>query len=224
MTDSIHDKIRNLLAMAEGQANDNESEQALKLAHKLMMKHGIDQDALRPKSERPEVITGNDHEYEHRWQLICAQAAAHLYSVKPLIRTNHLKETFFLFVGRSDNLQAAQDTTAYLMLQIEQLYRAALPKGMTQQQRARFRKEFKYVAANRVWQRCIELVDSAPTSTGTDLVIYNHREQLRAEIEDHLAGKVKAGKAFKDMSLKSDAAIIAGLAAGDQVDLHKAVH
>lgn len=224
MTNSIHDKIRNLLAMAEGQANDNESEQALKLAHKLMMRHGIDQDALRPKSERPEVITGDDHSFDHRWQLVCAQAAAHLYAVKTLMRTGYDKQTYFLFVGRSDNLQAAQDTTAYLMLQIEQLYRAALPKGLTQKERARWRKEFKYIAANRVWERCHDLVDSKPTSTGTDLVIFNHREQLQNEIAEYLEGKVKAGKAYKGPKLKSHDAVMAGRVAGDQVDLHKAVH
>jgi hypothetical protein len=217
---TIHDKIRKLLALAEGQANENESTRALELAHQLMMKHGIEQDQLKAADSKPRTITGEDHEFDHRWQLCCAQACAALYGVRTLTRGT----SKFLYVGRADNISAAQDTLAFVILQVEQLYKAALPKNLTQAERARYRKEFKYVASQRIWARCRELVeDSSPASSGTGLVIYQHRQQLEAEIEEHISQWVRSKSKARHPKLKSSEAVNAGWEAGGRVDLHKGV-
>lgn len=220
MSDSIRDKIRKLLALGEGNANEAEAAQAMKMASTLMMRHGIEQDELRTTEQRAKVVQSEAQEASSDWHVYCAQAAAKLYGVKPL-----KTPTGFLFVGRSDNNDAAMDTTVFIILQVEQLYKQSLPSGMTQRERAAYRRDFKRVCAGRVYDRCLDLSLEEPEagSTGGGLVIYQHREKLQAEIDDFLSSFTLGTSKPRRTKAASSRAYNDGLSAGDRVDLHRKV-
>ena len=217
---SIHDKIRNLLEMAEGKANDNESEQALKMAHTLMMKHGIEQSELHQGQAEPTIGEGNVvmdkiirfHEY-------CGHAVNKLYGTR-YVRTG---KTNLRFCGRSDNVVAAELTFIYIVTQINEKYKAALPKGMSKRERAHYRADFKDAAAYEVYQRCVELTNQPSLTGGTALVV--HQEQLSREIDDYFeAQNIKSSRKSRGVTRsRNSAAFGAGIMAGQQVDIHKEV-
>lgn len=221
----IHDKIKKLLAVAEGQANENESAQAMKFASMLMMRHGIDRSELGEKSV---VGEGSMFDIDYKWHKAVASAAGLLYGATPFY--NHAF-TAFRYVGRSENIDAAQDTLAFMLLQVEALYKHNLPKGMSKSERAEYRRSFKQACAERVYNRCQEIVEEqmradaagSPASTSTALVVIAHREQLKVEVEDFLktAGSIK--KKSRAVSVKLNRGHIEGTRAGNDVDLNKKV-
>lgn len=215
----IKDKIRKLLALADGKANDNESQRALELAHKLMMEHGIEQSQLEG-SKKQSAGASPLTQFDRDWQLTCASTAAVLYGVRCITRGS----SGFYFVGRPDNNEMALLTTAYLIAQVESLYKQLLPKGLSQKERALWRRDFKRAASARVWYRVKDFIDvSASQSSGTALVI--HKSQLNEEIDDYLTSVgANIGKSRRRAKeYRSPEATYAGVVAGDSVDFHKTV-
>lgn len=221
---AIHDKIRKLLAMAEGQANENESAQAMKLASALMMKHGIDQSDIRDPDK---VIEGSWFDVDHQWQRLCASASGELYGTVPFY--SHNRKTF-RYAGRPENVDASQDTLAFILLQVDQLYKHHLPKGMSKQERAEYRRTFKLSCAMRVLRRAQDIVkeqcsvdgDNTPSGS-TALVIVAHREQLEAEVNEHLNAAGATSRKTRPLSVKLTRGSVEGFAAGDNVDLNHKV-
>lgn len=216
MSNNVHDKIRKLLAMAEGQANEDESDNALRLATQLMMKHGIAQDDLDEEKVDAMAKRGSYYAFKNRWQLLIAQAAATLYGTAVLQRGKELS-----FNGRADNIGASEDTFAFLILQVEAMYKAALPKGMSKKERAEYRTSFKNSCALRVQHRAAEIVEevNALPSSGTSLVI--HRSQLKQEIDDLFSSMdIKKGRSLK---IRRGSGTVDGRVAGDRVDLNRKV-
>jgi len=68
---AIREKIKKLLAVAEGQANEHESARAMELASSLMMRHGIDRESL---GEKPTVGEGSYFPIDYKWHRTTAQA------------------------------------------------------------------------------------------------------------------------------------------------------
>lgn len=221
---SISEKIKKLLALGKDKgATEAEAMRAMELASALMVKHGIDESTLDP--DKPRVADkGGSFSYDRDWQLEAAQAAAKLYGCTTTwIGT--MSKGAFSFVGRSDNIDAAQETSAYLILQIEQLYKANLPRGMSQSERAKYRKEFKFACARRVRSRAHAIVkeqQSAGVSGSTALVVVDYHKQLEDEIERKLKadGVRRVRPRAKQLS---GVGAIHGYTAGDQVDLNRAV-
>ena len=85
-----------------------------------------------------------------------AQAAGFFYGCKVLFWRSG--KHGFAFIGRPDNTDAAEMTMMWLTQQIKELYKANLPKGLTQPQRQEFRKTFKVACAHRVYLRAAEFV------------------------------------------------------------------
>lgn len=223
----IHDKIRKLLALAEGKANEHESAQAMAFASALMMKHGIDAAQLK-KTDKHAIIDGDRFDLDARWMIVAGQAVGELFGTK-IVTSKWPKETI-RFVGRSENVDASQDTLAFVLLQIERAYKIALPKGLTKGERATWRKDFKMAAAMRVLSRCQQIVAEqikptvATNSTGsTALVVVAHRQQLNEEISAHFeAAGVTTSRAMQ-IKYKSSGAVGAGRAAGNNVELNAKV-
>jgi hypothetical protein len=215
--DNIKDKIRKLLALsADKGATEDEAASALRMAMALMAKHGIEQDQLgveKPKSRVGKVAAQAMQQY----QVLVAQAAGHLYGCK-VMTYNHGKSGFS-FVGRPDNIDAAEDTCLWLFKQVEAIYKEALPPGLTQQARARFRKHFKNGCALRIWHRVQKLItdqDMVKATGSNAMVVKGYFEGLMAEAAQVLEERgVVKGRASKIRY--SDQ----GYAAGDTVKLRR---
>lgn len=219
---AIHDKIRKLLAVANGNANEAESEVAMKMAAALMAKHQIDQDELG--IAREDVIHGDMFEMSHLWHLHAAHAAGVLYGAQPMSSRN---KEWVGFVGRPSNINAAQDTMAYIIVQVEALYKASLPKGLSKRARAEFRDDFKKACALRVYHRCLDIVDDLRKQKDAvkgvnALVVQDHFKTLKEENEAFLQGVPKA-KPLKALVIKERVGSFIGHRAGDHVQINRTV-
>lgn len=218
MATSIHDKISKLLALSAS-PNDNEAATALALAQKLMLQHGIDQDALNP-TQKATVGETEPAEFKQEFQMQAAAAAAALYGCEILIYKNRFGGNDTLaFVGRRDNREIAQATWAFFLLQIEAWYKNELPKGMTQKGRAHYRRDYKIGMAQQLRRRCI---DYTPASSGTALVL--HKDALIGEIRDYYSTLNVRVKKAKPRSIKHADAFYKGISAGNAADIHKGVN
>lgn len=218
--DKISDRIRKLLTLArDGGATEAEAARAMELATRLMLEHGISEASVN----KPAVGFGGDAEFDDAWQMYCVHAACALYGTKPLI---YNKRTI-RFVGRADNTAATEMTYEWLKDQVELLYKAALPKGMSQAVRAEYRKSFKRACAGRVYSRACAIVAQLKdkgTPQSTALVVLDHRKQLEIEADDfikNLAG-IKQGRSRK-ITVKSNKGFFDGIAAGESVRLQHEV-
>lgn len=221
---AIHDKIRKLLAVAHGNANEAESEVAMKMAAALMAKHQITQDELGVTKE--DVIHGDMFTASDKWQLHAAHAAGCLYGCS-VVATRGYESLGF--VGRPSNINAAQDTMAYIVVQVEALYKAALPKGLMKRARAEFREDFKKACALRVYQRCLKIVDDLRREKDAvkgvnALVVQDHFKQLKLENDAFLGslgmGKMKPSKA---LLTKDRVGTHIGRLAGDHIEINRSV-
>jgi hypothetical protein len=219
---AIHDKIRKLLAVAHGNANEAESEVAMKMAATLMAKHQITQDELGVTKE--DVMEGDLFEMSDKWQFHAAHAAGVLYGATP-VRTRDFG--WVGFVGRPSNINAAQDTMAYIVVQVEALYKAALPKGLTKRARAEFREDFKKACALRVYQRCLKIVDDLRREKDAvkgvnALVVQDHFKKMKEENEAFLSDRPPL-KPSKALLTKQRIGSFVGHKAGDLVEINRTV-
>lgn len=218
----IIDRIRKLLAVARSDsgASENEQAQAIKLANALMIKHGIESVDDDVKKVGPGAhITDLDKIHHH----LVAHAIGKLYGCRPLFQQ---RGGAFQFVGREDTRQAAELTVNYVCDQIDLLYRGGLPKGLSQADRAKWRKDFKKTCAMRVAQRVEEMIkdtESVVEATGcTAVAVIEHRKQLDLEVDDFLRA-MGAKTTERALKTSNSQASRLGFEAGDKVQVHHGV-
>lgn len=213
--DSIRDKIKKLLAVAEGNANENESANALEMAMALMMRHGIDRASLAESTEEPGF--GAACPYDHKWQYDLALAAARLYGCVAVMDKD---EPLFAFVGLSENRGAAQDTLVFLLSQVEAFYKANLPKGLSKSGRAQFRRHFKSMCAERVRRRIEDIIRAEKPEGSNALVVLTERARQEAAS----LGSMKNVEAVKrSVVVKPTAGTIMGYHSGGAVEINRSV-
>ena len=221
---AIHDKIRKLLAVANGNANEAESEVAMKMAAALMAKHQITQDELGVARE--DVTEGDWFDMSDKWNIFAAQAAGVLYGATACRDKGYSQ---FKFVGRPSNINAAQDTAAYIIMQVETLYKAALPKGLTKRARAEFRDDFKKACAQRVLHRCLQIVDDLRRQKDAvkgvnALVVQDHFKTLQLENQQFMSSAgFGTAKPSKALLTKDRVGTHIGRMAGDHVEINRTV-
>lgn len=90
-TEKIIEKIQNLLSLAEDGGNDEESQTALLLAQKLMLKHKISQHEIEAGDES-EIITRSLSIYKKLfwWEKLLASVIANNFRVMLYVQTNKL--------------------------------------------------------------------------------------------------------------------------------------
>lgn len=224
--EDIIEKVRKLLAVArDSGATENEQAQALKLAQRLMIKYGIDNvDEKTGNIEWGNAIT----ELDKKHHKIIALAVGRLYGAKPIFQT--AGKGSFTFVGREETRTAAEMTVNYIADQIDLLYCNGLPKGMSKSERSQWRREFKNACSTRVAVRIEEMVKEITTDDRvaeeaigcTALVVLGHFDQLKAEVDDFLAGKTVPGRALKPVRANTDAAQ-QGFKAGEKVKINQEI-
>lgn len=223
MTDNIREKIKKLLALANDKgASENEAAVALEFATKLMMQHGIEQSEL--KDMKAEVLKGDLLNFDKRWHENIGRTASKLYGVKPLFYGHD-----FRFCGRADNIDAASQTAVFIAEQIEELYKAHLPRGMSKGERAEYRRDFKFACSMRVYARACDIVENLETKDNvvaqgcTALVVVEHRKQLEIEVDDFFEKIGVKMRRARSLQVNVSAGGVAGHKAGDQVRLQKKV-
>ncbi len=230
----IKDRIRKLLAMAaeNSGASKDEAQTAMKMAMALMAKHGIEQDQIPVQEankarfgERVRTQPSNKRDLAamqpHQVSLACA--AGTLYGCRSLFYNRG--KYGFVFVGRVDNIDAAEATLFWLIRQVDELYKKAVI-GTPAFQIGEFRKNFKRECSSRVWQRAIALMNDhqmIAQETGKNaLVVKDYFEKLAAENTALIEGKVKTTQ-MRAGRVRYGAGSTAGYAAGEKVKLRKEV-
>lgn len=91
MNDKILEKIKNLLSLAEDGGNDEESQTALLMAQKLMLKHKISQDELN-EGGRQEIIIKSLSVYKrlYWWEKVLIKIIAENFRVMFYVQSNRL--------------------------------------------------------------------------------------------------------------------------------------
>lgn len=223
MSEDIKRKIAKLLALAADKgASEDEAATAMRMASGLMMRYGIAQDDIKGP-EQPKAKRGKHlHARFEKYQVTLANAAGYLFGCRVIFYD--MGKAGILFVGRPENIDAAEMTMMWLTQQVERFYKEALPKGITQQSRSEYRKTFKWAASCRVEKRVMDLVAemqrsnvAAQSATGsTALVVQGHFKQLLAEVEDEMKGVQT-----KSLQQKFGSGTFDGQDAGDRVKLRQ---
>ena len=226
MSEAILERIQKLLALANDKAaTENEAATAMKMAMGLMARHNIEQSQLVDK--KAAGVKEREIKIERDWWVQICGAAAKLYNCRHIRYGTEL----IRFVGEPTNIEAALMTTKFLEDQVERLYVSSLPPGMTQSDRAKYRRTFKFACATRVNQRAWALMEelresetAAQEATGsTALVVASMMDQQLAKADEFLAQKYGRLLKAKTTARKSGSGTRAGLAAGDQVNLRRSV-
>jgi hypothetical protein len=230
---TIHDKIRKLIALGENNPNEHEAEQALALATRLMLQHGIDRDSL---SEAQATVAYGDeriHDVD-AWHQRVGWAAGELFGTRIVIWRKADTDSLS-FVGRADNVKMSLELAASIIAQIERLYKRHLPKNMTKADRAQYRREFKMAAATVVFHRAHRIMEDlrraeaeraaaqAPAATGTALSLIDHHKQLHEEADAFLKGEDIKSRKVRDTAPKPTLGNIHGMKAGEEVQIQEKV-
>lgn len=218
MTESIARKIKALLNLAKGDANAEEADSAFKLAARLMLEYNIKEKDLKDK---PKVGEGSEHESEDdKWHMITANAVAMLYNCRAVWRAQRVS-----FVGRKDNTDAGDATYPWIVDQIEALYKKNLTRGMSKQERALYRREFKIACAVRVGNRICDIMKTIKTEgleSSTALVVLAKSQELLAEVDQFFEERKVRMVKQKPLKFRSDAAVD-GYEAGNEVKIQKEI-
>lgn len=219
-------KVKKLLAMAAVSSGGTEDERmtAMKLAMALMAKHGIEQSMLADAKEVKAIYGVRKSTAMNAHQVNLACAAGTLYGCKPLFWNRG--KMGFAFVGRPDNIEAAELTLLWLMRQVDEIYKVMRPKGMGEGERQEFYRTFKLACSDRVWKRARDLIaqpEQIAHEVGQNaLVVKGYFEQLVKEATAVMDAKGHV-KAMRVGRAKFGNGTLAGLKAGDKVQLHRQV-
>lgn len=173
---------------------------AMEMANKLIQAHpDIDIDIADPTS--PPTWTSqtfNEKTTDYTGLL--------LFAIK-LIYPVHSKYTSYgvVFFGDPAFIDAAHHTYTYLIETIERAYKAALPKNLTQSNRAKFRKNFKPHMAATIQDRI-----RAMTNNNRSLITPKFSEWLNSQGVSTSSGKrsLKPGFGAGEGTLAGKSAII----------------
>jgi hypothetical protein len=197
---NIHNKLTALLNMTvERGATEDEAETAMRLAAALAAKHNIDLASInKDAAKKAKIMSKRNRDEISFHQMYCAQAAADLMGVRFYVYNDGKRG--FEFIGREELVASAEQMMFWLFRQVEAIYKESLPKGLSQRERAEFRKTFKAACALRVRQRALALMRDLKTNsaaatiaTGHNaLVVAGYFDTLKEEIADFERNRYKA--------------------------------
>ena len=228
----MHNKIRKLLNMTvENGCTEDEQETALRMAASLAAREGIELSSLAKAPVKKATTKGHWQEFKPH-QALAAHAAAVLYGVE--CNAYSLGAKGIMFVGREELIELAEETMFWLFRQVEELYKSSLPKGLSQRERAEYRKTFKAACAQRTYERALKVMRDMKTTGGqtgsTALVVTGYFDQLKAEQVAYWAEREQQltpeqrklwEKKARSRSIPTGRGTRAGYQAGDHVKLRK---
>lgn len=225
-SNDIKDRIRKLLAMGRGAANEHEARIAMERAHKLLAMHNLTETDVegRDKEDAYENLSWQSS-WTGLWARYCAQAIARLNFCQYYFRPGKAGSFEHHFVGRSVNVAMAQAVA-------EMVIGSLRTEAHRRSTDAAFRTSFKNAAGSRVVQRVNELMQQAALvgmtgDDGSKMTAIALRDAYKAEEEGakaFLAGAVGPLHQSKGRTRsRSTDGYIAGRAAGDRVSLRPEV-
>jgi predicted metalloendopeptidase len=171
-------RIKNLMDLAGNNTSEEEAANAMTLARKLMLKHNLSENDLAESENRNFASFGELKSFDKDYIRILFKAVGEMTSTSFVMYNNDS----YKIVGRPINQAVADELLAWLIVQVEKLYKIHLPKGMSKQERAKYRKDFKRLCSFRIFQRANELVSVSNSSDGTALIVLEN--QLVAEVKE----------------------------------------
>lgn len=218
------ERISKLLNMTvENGCSEDEAANAMRMAAGLAAQIGIALESMRPVGEvKPKVKEKQNFTQMKVYESFCAEAAAVLYGVS-CYAPNYGKQGYW-FTGREENIELAEQTMIWLVQQVEQLYKRALPRGLSKRDRANFRGSFKDACGERLYDRAVSLMremkrdeKTAQAATGsTALVVAGYFWTLETEIKAFDEAKYWAP--IKAAQKRAEDARVAKLAAMSEPD------
>lgn len=155
---SISQKIRKLLALAEGNKNEHERDAAMKLAMELLSKYNLDLASIKEGTDNFEVIEVKVFLKLDPWIRYVLHAACKLYYTSYFMRPefrgyfHDRKEWHPTFVGSADNVEVTLDVAEWLInsIRLESNYLFFEPYE---------RRSFRLGAAHKLYERACRLID-----------------------------------------------------------------
>ena len=156
-------------------------------------------------------------------------AAAVLNACSAYVNTTPDGYKLYRVVGEAHNREACKLMYEYLCKEVEKFYKIYLPKGMTQRDRANFRRTFKFACAVRLSTRAREIIRELRTNeqvaqehTGsTALVVSNYFTNQLNEIEKWLVDQGIRLIHTKSKGRSGGLGTSAGLEAGNSINLQR---
>lgn len=220
-TETIKVRIAKLLRLAnDAGASEAEAANAMAKASQLMKEHSISQAEAVDTSQGLKVEWGkvNPAHNKQNWCLTVLSAVEQLYDVKYIKYHNRNWQ----FAGTPDAIEAAEQTYAWLIDQINQIYKTHLKAfngTMTYEERCDYRESFKAACALRLYQRACEI------KANLTRTIPNHKALVIVEnkVAEGIQGLfdemgVKKGRALK---VTTGRGTRSGFAAGNGVQLQR---
>lgn len=221
---SIAQRIKKLLALADGNKNEHERNSAMKLAMELLAKHNLDMTAVADLAHSCEhsVSEFKAHLKLDPWVRFVVKAACKLYYTEMLMRPVYRgyyedrKEYHPTFIGTEENIAVTMELAGWLLDSIRWESNCLYYEPYE-------RRSFRLGAAHRLFERACQIVSeeaqtAADGSSSTSLVVL--RNELERANRRYLDG-MKLGT-FKARTTYSDSsAYDTGSAYGNSVNLSK---
>ena len=217
-------KMKKLLAMAEGKANEHEAMVAAKQLHAMLAKHNISMEDLSGEDnpiERDRVDVSN-----RPWKRSVAGKIAELYFCEFYYATINSSKASYIFVGTEANRSFAIYIFKMIVKVVERESRIESKKQYGREVSG-FVNSFWTGAANRIIIRCNELIDSAKAGTLQDeegntlpalLSIY---EQTTINLEEWLSENTDLVTTKTRTRVTDSAGYTKGQETGDKVQLSR---
>jgi len=224
----IISKMKKLMAMAEGSANENESMTAARQLQVLLAKHNISMSELDTPEEDKEEIESSYESHKCRpWKRVVAMSIAKLYFCDMYFcRLGNGKSNYF-FVGTETNRTFAMQIFKMVVSSIEKESRKQ-SKEIYGKEDSSFVNSFWTGAMHRISQRCSTMVEEAKRGeivddNGTNLpALVSIYEENNRRITEFLSPVT-----LKTSTAKTRATNTVGLSrggkAGDRVQLNRAI-
>lgn len=220
--DSILRRCNKLLAVAEGNANENESAAAAAMVAKIMQKYRIENSDLYlakfKEEDQFDTVTGEPITRLFKWMSYLSYSVSLLYGVKVTLvavgRKNRRIVKALRFQGFKEDVQVAQWTLEYLsntIINASAEYLRENP-GVGLAATDSFRQGMSIKIQTRIKEYVQESKKEA-VGTGRDLIIAKD-----AAVEE-MFGKQKVRTS--SASLTDQYAALAGASAGDKVDIFR---
>lgn len=182
-------KLKKLLAMAQGKANENEALVAAKQLHAMLAKHNISMAELNKSEE--DIGVERDLYVDRPWKRIVALHIARLYFCEMFTSTTGTKKSFYCFAGTEANRTFAKAIFEMVVKTVERESRAA-SRATYGKEVSSFVNSFWTGAKDRIVERCQELMVAAKAGTlededGTTLpVLASMYDQQKAMVNSFL--------------------------------------
>jgi len=222
-SNTMAQKIRKLLALADGNKNENERNSAMKLAMELLSKHNLDMAQVADSAEDVEVVEVDAYLKLDPWIRSIMHAACTLYYTRFIMRPIYggyygdRKEWHPTFVGTPENIDCTMEIATWLIDSIRQesnwLFRAAYE-----------RRSFRVGAADRILERANQLIAEEKQTCGSTpsnslMVLRNQLESANQKYMDKKnLGTFQSRGSYHDRS-----AYGLGQSFGNNVNLGKTV-